>query len=373
MASKQDSVLVGMSGGVDSSVSAALLKDEGFEVIGATMKVWDEGREGTLPDPRICCSLTAVEDALAVCEELGVPYRLLEFSDFFKIEVVDNFCQEYLKGRTPNPCVRCNTILKFDHFLAEARDLDCAFMATGHYARIDRDAAGKYVLKKGIDGTKDQSYFLYGVTQEVLGHLLFPVGNLNKDQVRQLARQYHLPVSHKLESQEICFIPDNDYAGFLRRRFPHAWREGDIIDLRGHTIGKHRGYMNFTIGQRRGLGVAHAVPLYVVDIRPDENVIVAGRKEDLFSQEARVGRMHWIAGDPPDLSKRYTAKIRYRHREAPVRVEPLREPGAYGVYFSELQEAITPGQSLVLYDGDIVLGGGVIARPSGEGALSGQG
>jgi len=361
MVSKQRSVLVGMSGGVDSSLSAALLKDAGYDVIGATMKVWDEGREETFPDPRLCCSLTAVEDALAVCELLGIPYRILEFGDCFKVEIVDNFCSEYLKGRTPNPCVRCNTILKFDHFLAEARRLGCASMATGHYARIDRDDAGKYVLKKGVDGAKDQSYFLYGVTQEVLGHLLFPVGHLTKDQVRQRAQEYHLPVSQKLESQEICFIPDNDYGAFLRRRFPLAWREGDIVDLQGRTIGKHRGYMNFTIGQRRGLGVAHAVPLYVVEIRPEKNVVVAGRKEDLLSRDARVAHMHWIAGEPPDLSRPVTAKIRYRHREAPARMELLDDSGACGIHFSEPQEAVTPGQSLVLYDGEVVLGGGVIA------------
>ncbi|MDX1762861.1 MAG: tRNA 2-thiouridine(34) synthase MnmA [bacterium] len=363
MISRRRSVLIGMSGGVDSSVSAALLQDDGFDVIGATMKIWDEGRAGTLPDPRICCSLQAVEDALAVCDGLGIPYRLLEFGEFFKAAIVDNFCREYLKGRTPNPCIRCNTILKFDHFLAEARRLGCDFMATGHYARIDRDAAGKYVLKKGVDRTKDQSYFLYGVNQEVLGRLLFPVGDFTKDQVRQLARQYHLPVSQKLESQEICFIPDNDYAGFLKRRFPSAWQDGDIVDLQGRTIGKHRGYMHFTIGQRRGLSVAHAVPLYVVDIRPEQNVIVAGRKEDLLSQEARVVPMHWIAGEAPDLSKPVTAKIRYRHQGASAQVEQLQESRGCRVHFFEPQEAITPGQSLVLYDGEIVLGGGVIAGP----------
>jgi tRNA-specific 2-thiouridylase len=354
-----------MSGGVDSSVAAALLKARGFDVVGATMKIWDEAREVSFEDPRICCSLSAVEDAMAVCDRLAIPYHVLEFQDYFKAEIVENFCREYFRGRTPNPCVLCNTRLKFAHFLREAENLGCDAIATGHYAKIARDdESGAYFLKKGNDGDKDQSYFLYGVTQGVLAHLLFPVGDFTKERVRELAAQHRLPVAQKGESQEICFIPDNDYASFLERRFPQAAQPGEIHDLDGNRIGTHRGYMNYTLGQRRGLGVAHPVPLYVVEIRPADNVIVAGEKADLFKRVARVSGINWIAGSPPRV-RAVMAKIRYRHPQAAARIEPVDDLGlSCRVRFETPQDAITPGQSMVFYDGDVVLGGGIIEEVS---------
>ncbi|MEK6777462.1 MAG: tRNA 2-thiouridine(34) synthase MnmA [bacterium] len=358
------SVLVAMSGGVDSSVAAALLKEKGYQVMGATMKIWDEGREVPFPSPRICCSLSAVEDAMAVCEQIKVPYRLLEYQEYFKSEIVEDFCREYRQGRTPNPCVLCNSRLKFHHFLKEAESLKCDFIATGHYARVETDRqTGKFLLKRGMDPVKDQSYFLYGVNQEVLSRLLLPVGEFNKDQIRHLAKTYGLSVAGKKESQEICFIPDNDHVSFLMRRFPGDWEKGDILDMSGKVVGTHPGYMHYTIGQRRGLGVAHPVPLYVVEIRPAENVIVVGRRQDLLKQVVLVSGINWISGHSPGASDRVSAKIRYRHGDAEVRLDPADESGhAFRVTFNEPQEAITPGQSMVFYSGEIVLGGGIIER-----------
>ncbi|OIP66149.1 MAG: tRNA 2-thiouridine(34) synthase MnmA [Nitrospirae bacterium CG08_land_8_20_14_0_20_52_24] len=357
------SVLVAMSGGVDSSVAALLLLGKGYKVMGATMKIWDEAREVSFPSPRICCSLSAVEDAMAVCGQLKVPYHLLEYHEHFRTEVVEDFCREYRHGRTPNPCVLCNSRLKFDHFLKEADSLGCGFMATGHYARVEQDCrTGKFLLKRGKDTRKDQSYFLYGVTQEVLSRLLLPVGDYTKEHIRKLAEDYGLPVARKKESQEICFIPDHDYASFLMRRFPEAHEKGDILNMSGKVLGTHPGYMHYTIGQRRGLGVSHPVPLYVLEIHPSENVIVVGRKEDLLNRHAVVSGINWISGRPPCLSDKISAKIRYRHAGAEVRLDPADDPHAFRVTFNEPQEAITPGQSMVFYEGEVVLGGGIIEK-----------
>jgi tRNA-specific 2-thiouridylase len=340
-------IAIAMSGGVDSSVAAALLKEAGHEVTGVTMQITDDWRAGN--------------SAAAVAGRLGIPHHIIDLRDVFTRRIISYFCEEYRRGRTPNPCVLCNKYIKFDALWDAARKMGAAMLATGHYARIDKDKSGRYLLKKGRDENKDQSYFLCQLSQEQLGRTMFPVGNLTKDEVRKIAAELGLPVVSRPESQEICFIPDNDHAGFMKRYAPQAERPGVILDITGRTLGQHRGIASYTIGQRRGLGIAATTPLYVTAIEPDRNAVIVGTKEQTYGRELIADSLNWIAIDAPERPLRVRAKIRYRHAEAEATVTP-QDGSTIRVEFAVPQAAITPGQAVVFYDVDMVLGGGTILK-----------
>ncbi|HEA46890.1 MAG TPA: tRNA 2-thiouridine(34) synthase MnmA [bacterium] len=371
-------VVVAMSGGVDSSVTAALLKREGYEVIGITMQIWpsnlspgkDEASEARRPKlaeeaERFggCCGLSAVEDAKRVAERLNIPHYVLNFRDVFEKKVIANFCEEYKEGRTPNPCIRCNQYIKFGVLLSKAKELDAEYIATGHYARIEYDKKRRrYFLRKGIDPKKDQSYVLYIMTQEQLKHTLMPLGTLTKEKVREIARELNLPVASKPESQEICFIPNTDYHGFLRTRIgTDSLEEGLIVNKKGRVLGRHKGIAFYTIGQRRGLGIATDKPLYVIAVDKDKNVLVVGSEKETLKDKLIAEDVNWITLDKLKEPIRIKAKIRYRHREAAARVTPL-IGNRVEVRFRRPQRAITPGQAVVFYDKDLLIGGGRIEK-----------
>jgi tRNA-specific 2-thiouridylase len=340
-------IVVAMSGGVDSSVAAALLKEEGHDVIGVTMQIWPGGKESS------CCSLSAVEDARRVANKLGIPYYVLNFKKIFKRKVIDYFISEYECGRTPNPCVKCNQHIKFDALLEKAKGLGVDFLATGHYAKIEK-IKGKYLLKKGIDAKKDQSYFLYSLNQEALSRTIFPLGGLTKQEVRRIAKKFKLNVADKEESQEICFVEGN----FGELFHP---KEGDIIDLSGKVIGKHKGYQLYTIGQRKGLGLSRKNPAYVLKIDPKTNTITVGDRGDVYGDDLIAGDLNWISADRIDAPTKVKAKIRYNSPESDAEILPLSKE-KIRVMFKKPQFAITPGQSVVFYDGDTVVGGGIIEQ-----------
>jgi len=353
-------VVVAMSGGVDSSVAAALLKEEGYQVIGVTMQIWPSEKQAYGDRFGGCCGLEAVEDAKKVAYKLGIPHYVMNFRDIFAQKVIADFCQEYSLGRTPNPCIRCNQYIKFDALLERAKGLGAGFVTTGHYARIEKDEArGIYLLKKGVDQGKDQSYVLYPVTQEQLRHTLLPIGNLTKEKVREIAGELELPVAAKPESQEICFIPDDDYPNFLKDYIPQAAKPGPILDEQGSILGSHRGILFYTTGQRKRLGISAKEPLYVIAIEPERNAIIVGTKEKALRNELIACRLNWIS--IANLTQPITAKakIRYRHQEVEATIIPLDEDRIY-VKFKEPQMAPTPGQAIVFYDNDIVIGGGTI-------------
>ena len=351
-------VVVAMSGGVDSSVAALLLVREGYEVIGVTMQLWpwvppeEEGRRGG------CCSLSAVEDARRVAFRLGIPHYVLNFRELFDRTVVEYFAREYARGRTPNPCIACNRYIKFQALLGRARELEAEFLATGHYARRAYDPkTGRYLLLRGRDRRKDQSYVLYCVTQEQLSRLLFPLGELTKREVRRLAREEGLPVAEKEESQEICFV-EGEYPEVVAARHPEALRPGPIVDREGRVLGLHRGIARYTRGQRRGLGVASPRPLYVVDIRPEERKLVVGPEEEARAREIRVGDLNLVALERLDAPRPAQVQVRYRSPARPALLFP--EDGTVRVEFEEPEWAPAPGQAAVFYEDELVLGGGVI-------------
>ena len=341
-----------MSGGVDSSVAAGLLKESGYEVIGFTLQLWPYAKE-----VGGCCGLSAIEDAKKIARILDIPHYVLNCRKVFQKEVIDYFCQTYLFGRTPNPCIMCNRRIKFDYFWQKAAEISAEYVASGHYARIVRKGTN-YFLKKGIDAKRDQSYFLYNLTQKQLSAILFPLGGFTKEEVRKKARSFGFPNSNKKGSQEICFIPDNDYGRFIRDRIPEAATSGPIFSFDGKLLGQHKGIAFYTVGQRAGLGISLSRPFYVAEIDPGRNALIVAEKEAVCRKKLMVDDLNWIGGKPSKIFKA-KAKIRYRNPETSVTVESAK--GKIRVRFDKPQFAATPGQSIVFYRRDTVLGGGIIS------------
>lgn len=353
-------VLIAMSGGVDSSVAAWLLQGQDFDCTGAMMKLYTN--EDICEDRgKGCCSLEDSEDARAVAFKLGVPFYVFNFAQSFAEQVIDRFVYSYQQGATPNPCIDCNRHLKFGRFFGRAREIGIDYIATGHYARTEYDAgSGRYLLKKGLDEDKDQSYVLYSMTQEQLAATLFPLGGLSKPQVREIALEQGFVNAKKRESQDICFVPDGDYARFIEQRTGAGFESGRFIDTDGNDIGMHKGVIHYTVGQRKGLGISAATPLYVCEIRPESNTVVVGGKDRLYSTELTATDINLIPFKKLDSKMRVSAKIRYRQPEQPATVYQL-DDDTLKVEFDNPQRAITKGQAVVLYDGDVIVGGGTIA------------
>jgi len=354
-------VIVAMSGGVDSSTAAALLVRQGYEVTGVSMHLWTMVNPDAPVNLRRCCSPQEIEDARTVCRALGIPHQLVDFEQEFTSSVVDYFCQEYLRGRTPNPCLACNQYIKFPLLLPKALDLGADYLATGHYCRIVRNG-DRYELWRARDDGKDQSYVLYTLGQEELSRLLFPVGEYIKAEVRRMAAEMSLPVASKIDSADICFLPYNDYRLFLAERFPQ--RPGDIVDSGGRIVGCHQGIARYTVGQRRGLPARGGrEPLYVLSVNPATNTVVAGSNDELLSDVLWAEKLSFVSGQAPRAPLAVEAKIRYRSQPAPALL--TLHDGRAEVRFERPQRAITPGQAVVFYQGQKVLGGGIIAESAG--------
>lgn len=350
-------VVVGMSGGVDSSVTAYLLKEQGYDVIGVTMQVWQEDEEYEAAEGG-CCSLSAVEDARRVAYKLDIPFYVMNFKDIFKKNVIDYFIDEYMEGRTPNPCVACNKYIKFDALLKKAMDLGAEYVATGHYATIEK-VDDRYLLRRSEDDRKDQTYALYNLTQFQLAHTLMPCGLYKKDKIREIAKEIGLLVHNKKDSEEICFIPDNDHGSYIKKQVPGRVREGYFVDKQGNILGKHKGIVYYTIGQRKGLGIALGTPLFVTDINPLTNTVVLGSEEDIFKTELIAKDINFIPFDKLEDTMEVEAKIRYSAKPGKAWITPL-EDGRVKVKFENKQRAITKGQSVVFYDKEYLVGGGII-------------
>ena len=352
-----DKVLIAMSGGVDSSVAAFLMKQQGCACIGATMKLFHNEDIG-VKSSKACCSLEDVEDARSVAFRLGIPYYVFNYADDFRGQVIGRFIAAYERGATPNPCIDCNRYLKFKRLYERARILGCGAIVTGHYARIEWEN-GRWLLKKALDASKDQSYVLYSLTQEQLAHTRLPLGAMHKSETRRIAEEQGFYNADKPDSQDICFVPDGDYAGFIARYTGRGCPAGDFVDESGAVLGRHKGIIHYTVGQRRGLGIAADAPLYVKRIDAQENRVVLSGNAALFSRELTARDFNWIAFDTPPHTLRAAARVRYHQREQAATVTALPD-GRVRLVFDEPQRAVTPGQAVVLYDGDSVLGGGTI-------------
>ena len=350
-------VVVGMSGGVDSSVAAYLLKEQGYDVIGVTMEIWNESSAD--PEDGGCCGLSAVEDARRVCDVLGIPHYVMNFRREFEEHVIRKFIDEYLHGRTPNPCIMCNRYVKWESLLQRSLAIGADYIATGHYARICQLPNGRYSIRNSVTAAKDQTYALYNLTQDQLAHTLMPVGDYKKERIREIALEAGLPVAHKPDSQEICFIPDHDYAAYIERTTDDVPGAGSFVDTQGHILGVHRGITHYTVGQRKGLGITFGRPMFVVEIRPDSNEVVLGESREVFGDHLVCDRINLMS--IPELTEevRVLAKIRYSHKGEYCRLRPLGN-GRVECLFEAPVRAITPGQAIVFYEDDHVFGGGTI-------------
>jgi len=361
---EKKNVLVAMSGGVDSSVAAALLVEQGHRVVGVTMKTfcYSEAEAEAIGPSRTCCGLDGIMDARRVADTLGIPHYVFDVEREFTRDVIDDFVSEYTVGRTPNPCVRCNGNTKFRDLLRRGRMLGCDAIATGHYARMGADEHGRPLLLRGVDANKDQSYFLWALPPEILPQLMFPLGELTKPEVREMARRMGLATAEKPESMEICFVPDGDYPRFLAKRLGaehESLQPGKLVTPDGEVVGEHEGYARYTVGQRRGLGGGRSLPLYVIGTRPESREVVVGSAEDLQRADVAIGELSWLT-DPPSVGDAVQVQIRHRAKAVPARVSAL-EDGTIALGFDQPQRAVTPGQSAVIFRGDVVLGGGRIA------------
>ena len=359
-------VVVGMSGGVDSSVAACLLKDAGYDVIGVTMQIWQDEDQDQVSENGGCCGLSAVDDARRVAEALDIPYYVMNFKEIFREKVIDYFVSEYLHGRTPNPCISCNRYVKWEALLDKALGLGADYIATGHYARVEMLPNGRYAIRTSKTSAKDQTYALYNLTQRQLAHTLMPVGGYTKDEIRRIAAERKLPVAFKPDSQEICFVPDKDYAGFISRelqkdpgqeeRLP---KKGNFVFRDGTVLGPHKGIPHYTVGQRKGLGLAMGHPVFVTGICPESGDVYIGENEDVFSRELVCDRLNFMAIGDLEEKRQVRAKIRYLHAGSPCTIERIDEDRVR-CCFEEPVRAITPGQAVVFYEGEYVLGGGTI-------------
>lgn len=354
-----EKALIAMSGGVDSSVAALLSKQLGYECIGCTMKLYDNEADG-LKEQAACDLADGVADARSIADSLKMPYYVFDFRKDFREKVINRFVEDYEQGMTPNPCISCNRYMKFGKLLEQAKQLGCSKLVTGHYARIE-ESNGKYLLKKALDPSKDQSYVLYNLTQQQLSRILFPLGSMTKAQARQLAEKNGFINSKKQDSQDICFVPDGDYVSALKRLSGKEAKAGDFVLSNGIKIGTHKGIVCYTVGQRRGLGISAESSLYVLKISPEDNTVILGGKEELLSSRTELADLNWISGKVPNGEIRCCVKIRYRQAEQPATVIPSGD-GRATVVFDQPQRAITPGQAAVFYDGDVILGGGTILR-----------
>ncbi len=376
-----EKVVVGMSGGVDSSVAAYLLKKQGYEVIGVTMQIWQDEDICSMEENGGCCGLSAVEDARRVASALDIPYYVMNFKKEFKENVIDYFVSEYLQARTPNPCIACNRYVKWESLLKRSLDIGASFIATGHYASITKLPNGRYTIQKSVTPAKDQTYALYNLTQHQLAHTLMPVGDFEKGEIRAMAQELMLPVANKPDSQEICFVSDNDYAGFIQDYLEKEKQSsnapltgegykgltpGNYINTAGEVIGRHKGLVHYTVGQRKGLNLAMGHPVFVLELRPESNEVVIGNSEEVFSDRLYANHLNFMSIEDLEGEMEVEAKIRYSHKGAKCTIKKSGEDEVLCI-FEEPQRAITPGQAVVFYQGNYVVGGGTIMKSKDRG------